>query len=142
MISLDWTLFVQMAIFLAFVAYLNVFLLRPMSLYLERRKRTIEELRTSGGDQESSLDRLQREYRKKIDEARDEMLSQRTAARKEALDLQNSILAEAKKEAGEELRKAEAELAGEASRARETLSDEARSLASSISHKVLGRACQ
>jgi len=142
MISLDWTLLVQMAIFLAFVAYLNAFLLRPMSLYLERRKKTIEELRSSGGDQDSSLDTLQRDYREKIGEAHDDLLAQRTAARKEALDLQNSILDEAKKEANEELRTAEAELAREASAAREKLSAEVRSLASSVSHRILGRACQ
>ena len=142
MISLDCTLLVQMAIFLAFVAYLNIFLLRPMARYLERRKTTIEHLRSSGSDQDSSLENMQRSYREKIDAAHDDLLAQRTAARKEALDLQNSILEEAKRDAGAELERAEGELAKEASAARERLSAEIRALASSISHKVLGRACQ
>ena len=54
MISLDWTLFVQMAIFLAFMVYLNNFLLKPLAAYVARRKKTIEGLQESGGEQDAA----------------------------------------------------------------------------------------
>lgn len=142
MISLDATFFVQLAIFLAFVFYLNSMLIRPMGAYLDRRKRTIEEQRSSGSDQDTELEELQSDYGRRISAARDEMLSRRTESRKEAMAIQNSILDEARKEANVELDKAEAELAGDIAAARGTLDSQARTLAALISEKVLGRACQ
>jgi len=142
MINLDYTVLVQMAIFLAFVLYLNTFLLKPLGSYLRRRKDTIENLRASGGDQETTLERLQKDYRQKIDAAREAMLEQRTTAKKEAVNIQNSILDEAKMEAGQELNRAEAELAKDAAAARQRLSDESSALAAMITEKVLGRVVQ
>ncbi len=142
MISLDWTLFVQMAIFLAFVVYLNNFLLKPLSAYVARRKVTIEGLQESGGEQDAALETIQKDYTLKLNEAHDEMLSQRTSARKEAVDIQNSILEEAKKESYQELAKGEAELKKDIVSARQNLEQEARALATAISGKILGRACQ
>jgi F0F1-type ATP synthase membrane subunit b/b' len=131
-----------LAIFLAFVAYLNAFLLRPMTRYLERRKRTIEEHHSTGGEQDVELESLRRAYEQKLDAAHEAMLSQRTEARKGVVEIQNSILDEAKKEAHQELTRAEGDLRKEASAAREKLADDGRALASLISSKVLGRACQ
>jgi F-type H+-transporting ATPase subunit b len=142
MINLDYTVLVQMAIFLAFVLYLNTFLLKPLGSYLRRRKETIENLRASGGDQDAALEQLQKDYRQKIDAAREAMLEQRTMAKKEAVDIQNSIIDEAKKEAGQELSRAEAELSKDAAAARERLSDESSALAAMITEKVLGRVVQ
>ena len=142
MINLDYTVLVQMAIFLAFVFYLNTFLLKPLGSYLRRRKETIENLRAAGGDQDSTLEQLQKDYRQKIDAARETMLEQRTTAKKEAVDIQNSILDEAKKEAGQELSTAEAELAEDAAAARQRLSGESSALAAMITEKVLGRVVQ
>jgi len=142
MIKLDWTLLVQAAIFLSFLVYLNVYLLRPLRRYLERRQETIEGLRAAGGDQEAELETLQSEYSRKIAGAHDELLSQRSAARKEMMDIQSSLIEEARKEAHLELSRAEDELAGEVRKARETLAAESRALASMISSKILGRAFQ
>ena len=142
MISLDWTLFVQMAIFLAFVVYLNNFLLKPLSAYVARRKVTIEGLQESGEEQDAALEAIQKDYTLKLNEAHDEMLAQRTSARKEAIDIQNSILEEAKKESYQELAKGEAELKKDIVSARQNLEQEARALATAISGKILGRACQ
>ena len=142
MIKLDWTLLVQLAIFLSFVAYLNVFLLRPMARYLARRKDTLEQQRTTGGSKDAALDKLQKEYTDKLNAARDEMLSQRTTARKEAMGVANGMLEEARRDANQELLDAEAELRKEITAAHEKLSEDTRALASSIATKILGRACQ
>jgi F-type H+-transporting ATPase subunit b len=142
MISLDWTLFVQMAIFLAFVVYLNNFLLKPLAAYVARRKETIEGLQESGGEQDAALEALQKDYTHKLNEAHNEMLAQRTSARKEVVDLQNSILEEAKKESYQEISRGDSELKKDIVSARQNLEQEARALATAISGKILGRACQ
>ena len=69
-----------------------------MSAYLERRRKTLEEHKLSVGDHDATLDRLHREYEKKIGAAREDVRSQRTMARRDASDIHNSILEEAKKE--------------------------------------------
>ena len=142
MIKLDWTLLVQLAIFLSFVAYLNFALLQPMARYLARRKDTLEQQRSSGGNRDADLEKLQSEYSEKVKAAREEMLSQRTAARKETMATQNGLLEEARNDSSRELEAAEAELAKEIDDARERLVQDSRSLAASISTRVLGRACQ
>ena len=142
MIKLDWTLLVQLAIFLSFVAYLNVALLQPMARYLARRKETLEQQQSSGGTRDAELEKLQREYSEKVNAAREEMLAQRTAARKETMGTQNSLLEAARKEAGKELEAAEAELAAELAAAKERLGRDSHSLAAAISTRILGRACQ
>ncbi len=139
MISLDWTLLVQIAIFLSFVAYLNAFLLRPMGQYLERRKNTIASLRSSGGDSDTELETIQAEYSRKITAVREELLAQRSSARKEMVDIQNSLLDEARKDSHRELSRAEDELDREVAAARDALGQQARALASEISTKVMGR---
>ena len=142
MIKLDWTLLVQLAIFLSFVAYLNFALLQPMARYLARRKDTLEQQRSSGGNRDADLENLRKEYFEKVNGAREDMLSRRTAARRETLTVQNGILEEARKDANGELEAAEADLAKEIVAAKERLSRDSRALAASISTKVLGRACQ
>jgi len=141
MIKLDWTLLVQLAIFLSFVTYLNVFLLQPMARYLARRKETLEQQRTTGGSKDAALEKLQKAYSDKVNDAREEMFSQRTAARKETMGIQSGILEEARQDANKELLAGEMEIAKEIAAAREKLSQDARTLASSISTKILGRAC-
>lgn len=142
MIKLDWTLLVQLAIFLSFVAYLNIALLRPMARYLARRKETLEQQQSSGGTKDAELEKLQKEYFDKVNAAREEMLAQRTAARRETMDTQNGLLEEARNDGNREFEAAQAELADEIAAAKERLGRDSRSLAASISTKILGRACQ
>jgi F-type H+-transporting ATPase subunit b len=142
MIKLDWTLLVQLAIFLSFVAYLNAFLLKPMARYLARRKETLEQQRTTSGSKDAALEKLQKEYSEKVNAVREELLAQRTAARKETTGIQTGMLEEARKDANKELLAAEKELEKEALAAKEELGQDMRALAAAISTKVLGRPCQ
>ncbi len=141
MIKLDWTLLVQLAIFLSFVAYMNFALLKPMARYLARRKATLEQQQSSGGTRDAELEKLQKEYSEKVNGAREEMLAQRTAARNETMNTQNDLLEEARTDANGEFEAAQADLAKEIAAARERLDRDSRSLATSISTKILGRAC-
>lgn len=140
MIALDGTLFIQIAIFLAFTVFLNVALLKPMGRYLSRRAEGKERPLADAARDEESFNRIHTEYVQKISSAKDTILEQRTAARKEAMDIQQAILEEARKEAFLEIDKADSELQKEIMKAREILRTESLAIASALHLKVLSRA--
>ena len=140
MIALDGTLFVQMAIFLAFTIFLNSALLKPMARYLARRSEGKEKPLAEAARDEESFERIHSEYLQKISSAKEKILEQRSAARKEAMDIHQGMLDEARKEAFLEVGKAESELQKEIAGARETLRSESLAIASALHMKILSRA--
>jgi F-type H+-transporting ATPase subunit b len=140
MLDINWTFLVQLGFFLAFMVIVNLFLFRPMRMYLARRQRTIDNLKATAGGSDSELVSISNEYSAKIAAAREENLSCRTDVRKEALREQKEKLDEAKRQAILAVDAAEDDLAKEVAAARDHLQRETRALAAAISAKVLGRA--
>jgi len=140
MLDINWTFFTQLGFFLAFMAIVNHFLFRPMSAYLARRQRTIDNLKETAGGSESALSEISTEYTRKIAAAREENLSCRADDRKQALAQQQTVLAEARRQAVLTVDSAEDDLAKDVASARAHLERETRALAAAISAKVLGRA--
>jgi F-type H+-transporting ATPase subunit b len=140
MLDINWTFFVQLGFFLAFMLIVNLFLFRPMRAYLARRRRTIDNLKANAGGSEAALAGLSAEYTRKLTAARDENLSCRADVRKEALAEQRALIEEAKRQAVLTVDAAEDELAKEVEAARAHLRSELRGLTDGITAKVLGRA--
>ena len=140
MLDINWTFFVQLGFFLAFMLIVNLFLFRPMRAYLARRRRTIDNLKANAGGSESALAELSAEYTRKLSGARDENLACRADVRKEALAEQRVLIEEAKRQAVLTVDAAEDELAKEVEAARAHLRSELRGLTDGITAKVLGRA--
>jgi F-type H+-transporting ATPase subunit b len=140
MLDINWTFLVQLGFFLAFMLIVNLFLFRPMRVYLARRQRTIDNLKATAGGSESELSALSSELTLKISAVREENLSCRADVRKEALREQKALLEEAKRQAILTVDATEDELAKEVAAARAHLERETRTLAAAISAKVLGRA--
>lgn len=140
MLDINWTFFVQLGFFLAFMLIVNLFLFRPMRAYLARRRRTIDNLKANAGGSESALAELSAEYTRKLTAARDENLACRADVRKEALAEQRALIEEAKRQAVLTVDAAEDELAKEVEAARAHLRSELRGLTDGITAKVLGRA--
>lgn len=139
MISLDATLFVQVAVFLAFTLFLYYSLLRPLGRYFARRQAALDQLRSATVEHGSDFENLHRQYLRKIAAAKETVLAQRTAARKKAMEIHNAMLEKSKKQAHREIIEAERELRREVTEARMRLADESRALAGTIYHKVMGR---
>jgi F-type H+-transporting ATPase subunit b len=140
MLDINWTFFTQLGFFLAFMAIVNLFLFRPMRAYLERRQRTIDNLKATAGGSESALSEISAEYTRKIAAAREENLSCRGDVRRQALAEQKAVLEEARRRAILAVDAAEDDLAKEVAAARAHLERETQALAAAISAKVLGRA--
>ena len=140
MLAINWTFVAQLGFFLAFMIIVNLFLFRPMRVYLARRQRTIDNLKATAGGSETALAEISAQYTRKITGAREENLSCRTDVRKQALAEQKALLDEARRQAILTVDAAEDDLAKEVAAARSHLEKETRSLAAAISSKVLGRA--
>lgn len=140
MLDINWTFFVQLGFFLAFMLIVNLFLFRPMRAYLARRRRTIDNLKANAGGSESALAELSAEYTRRLAAARDENLACRADVRKEALAEQRALIEEAKRQAILTVDAAEDELKQEVEAARAHLRAELRGLTDGITAKVLGRA--
>jgi F-type H+-transporting ATPase subunit b len=140
MLDINWTFLVQLGFFLAFMVIVNLFLFRPMRMYLARRQRTIDNLKATAGGSESELASISADYSARIAAAREENLSCRADVRREALREQKEQLDEAKRLAILAVDAAEDDLAKEVAAARDHLQRETRALAAAIGAKVLGRA--
>jgi F-type H+-transporting ATPase subunit b len=140
MLDINWTFLVQLGFFLAFMVIVNLFLFRPMRMYLARRQRTIDNLKATAGGSESELTSIAAAYGAKIAAAREENLSCRADVRREALREQKEKLDEAKRQAILTVDAAEDDLAKEVAAARDHLQRETKALSAAIGAKVLGRA--
>ncbi|MEE8075687.1 MAG: ATP synthase F0 subunit B [Candidatus Binatia bacterium] len=139
MISLDYTVFVQIASFLLLLYLLNRLVFTPFRLLLEER-----EQRTEGveAETESLLEegkRLRAEYENKIARARGEGTTIKETIRQEALEARGRILDQAQEEAARVLERARGEIRGAVQKAREVVAEEAEVIAQQMAEKILGR---
>ncbi|MEE9551323.1 MAG: ATP synthase F0 subunit B [Candidatus Binatia bacterium] len=139
MISLDYTVFVQIASFLLLLYLLNRLVFTPFRLLLEERERRTEGVEA---ETESFLEegkRLRAEYENKISRARGEGTAIKEAIRQEALEARGRILDQAQEEAARALERARGEIRGAVQKGREVVAEEAEVIAQQMAEKILGR---
>jgi len=139
MISLDYTILLQMFLFLLLWVVLTRVLFRPyVSLLEEREKRT-------GGTQDESLtleqegERLRMLYENGIAKARAEGEAAREAILQEVRQQREQVLSRAREEALETLERVRLDIRNELAREGEIAGREAEAIAQDMVGKVLGR---
>jgi len=141
-VSLDYSLGIQIVNFLLLIFILNVLLYKPILGMIDRRKKQLEE-------SESEIKRLQESVEQKM-AAYEEKLRQAKAA---AVEQKNEIIGQGAEEAKTVIAVVRAELpvimehfhvqmAGEIAAARGILTDRSQKLSIEIAEKVLGRSLQ
>ncbi|MBU0651833.1 MAG: ATP synthase F0 subunit B [Proteobacteria bacterium] len=139
MVSLDYSLGIQIVNFLLLIFILNVLLYKPILGMIDRRKKQLEE-------SESEIKRLQESVEQKM-VAYEEKLRQAKAA---AVEQKNEIIGQGAEEAKTVIDAVRAELPGimehfrvqmdgEIAAARKILIDQSQNLSVEIAEKVLGR---
>ena len=139
MVSLDYSLGIQIVNFLLLIFILNVLLYKPILGMIDRRKKQLEE-------SESEIKRLQESVEQKM-AAYEEKLRQAKAA---AVEQKNEIIGQGAEEAKTVIDAVRAELPvimehfrvqmdGEIAAARKILIDQSQNLSVEIAEKVLGR---
>ncbi len=139
MISLDYTVFVQIASFLLLLYLLNRLIFTPFRLLLEEREQRTEGVEAETESLLEEGNRLRAEYENKIASARGEGTAIKEAIRQEALEARGRILDQAQEEAARVLERAREEIRGAVQKAREVVAEEAEVIAQQMAEKILGR---
>ena len=139
MISVNFTLLVQLANFLILLVVLNYLLFKPVLRVLDERENLVNE----STEMKEKLGLLTtesiEEYEGKLMNAKQEAMGIRTAERAESMAGFRQTVQEARAVGEQELDKARQEIASEADRSRESLKAEAQSLADGIASRLAGR---
>jgi len=139
LISVNFTLLVQLANFLILLVILNHFLFKPVLRVLDERQRLVNE----SAELKEKLGQLTSEsiekYEGKLLNGKQEAMGIRAAQRAEAMANFRQKIQEARVVGGQELEKARQEIASEADSSREKLMAETKELADGITARLVGR---
>jgi len=142
MVSLDYTLFIQILNFLALIFILNVLLYKPILKMLDSRRERIAKADEEVKGLNDLIEKKLAEYENQIQAAkleamdkRNEIVQQGTAAAQEIIDA-------AKNEIAGMMDNFQARLAGEIDAARKVLNSQTKQISREIAEKVLGRSIQ
>jgi F-type H+-transporting ATPase subunit b len=140
MVSVDGSLFIQIANFLILIGILNAILYKPIRNVLLQRKEKISGL-------EGEIDRFQKEAQEKADafsfgikDARVKGLKEKDAMLRSAADEEKKIIAKINEKAAAELANVREKIANDAENARKSLLKDVDVFAGEITQKILGRA--
>ncbi len=139
MISVNFTLLVQLANFLILLVILNFLLFKPVLRILDERERLVGE----SIELKEKLGKLTEvsmvEYEGKLRSAKQEAMGIRASERKEAMVGFRKTVQEAKLVGVAELESARREIASQVDNSREILMEDARALAADIAANLAGR---
>ncbi len=139
MLDLNYTLLIQLLIFVVVMICLNLLLFRPLGRLHERREQTFLRLEHDVDTLELEKNRKIAEYQQRLDEEKKQLLEYRSSLR-ETLDHEKGvILGEAREEAEQILQKETEELHAELVAVRQALDSQARDFAAAIFAKLMGR---
>lgn len=139
MISVDWTLGLQMINFLVLLFLLNNILYKPLKKILKDRSEKISSDRQSAKDLQAEIDTKMQQYQNQLQTAKSEATEERNKLKKMAAQQEAEILSEAHGKATERLKIIKEKVGTEAAEASVTLKANAASMAEEIATKILGR---
>lgn len=139
MISVDWTLGLQMVNFLVLLFVLNSILYKPLQRILKERSHTINSARTAAKDLQADIDTKMEQYQQQLQSAKTAAAEERASLKKAAAQQESEILSAAHAKATERLQVIKEKVSEQASEASVTLKDNAKVMAGDIATKILGR---
>ena len=138
LLTVDWTVGVQLVIFVVALWLLNKLVFRPLLRVRDRREELTAGTLKEAEEMTRRAEETIAEYEAKIAEARAAATETRNEIRQRGQAEADGILAEAREQAQAELEKRRGALEGEISKIRAGVRSEAESLAASIADRVLG----
>jgi len=137
LISVDWSLAVQMVNFLFLLAILYRFLYKPLLAKMEERTVAIKQSLEAAEAARAEAARQQEENAARLRAAYTEAQSIRAAALKEAAEEQRKLVEAARREAQQLVDSAKAQMETDVRRAREELRREVSELAITVAEKLI-----
>ena len=139
MISLNATLFVQVALFLILLFILNRIMIQPLHRLILEREAHFKGKRQELAAIQDEIRRLAEEYEARLRRAEREARESQIALRKTSGDEARQLLAGTQEQVSAIHEKVRFEVAQELAKARRKIAEQAELLALSVTHKVLGR---
>lgn len=140
MISLNFTLFIQMGMFLVLMLILNRFVFKPMAALLAEREKRIKDPGSDAKGMDSEIEKMHLQYEATMNDARLKGVEERNRLRKEGAEREQELVKGAYKASEEALSDVKEKIERELGAARESLKKEAASLSVDAAEKLLGRA--
>jgi F-type H+-transporting ATPase subunit b len=139
MLSIDYTLIIQIANFLFLLFILNILLYKPIRQILRQRKEEIDSFVGMIGEFVHKSDQSKKTLEENKVEAKKEGLKEKEALKSEGSDQERNMLSGATSEASEKVDQAREEIAASLVSARQTLEKEVALFSRELAQKILGR---
>lgn len=140
MISVDGSLFIQIANFLLLIWVLNKILYRPIRNILQKRKDKVDGLQSTITSCEDGVQKKESAFRDGIKEARNEGLKRKNELVQAAEEEEKKIIEKINAKAAAELQRIREQVKNDADAVRSALLQEVDKFANDIGEKILGRA--
>lgn len=139
MISLDYTVLIQIVSFLLFWFFLNRLVFTPFRRVIEEREQRTDGVKTETESLIEERRRLQEEVESQIAQARAEGKNIKEEILQEALRTRETLLSQAQGNAAKVLQTAREDIQQEVQRAQGPVAKEAEAIAQQMAEKILGR---
>lgn len=142
MISIDYTLWIQMANFIVLMIILNLLLYKPVLGIIDRRKKKLEDTEEEIRRLNQSVEDRMAAYEEKLRLAKIQALEKRQEIMKEGSEQAKKFIEAAKGEIPAMMEKFQADMNKEVNEARRILTDQSKKISVEIAEKLLGRSLQ
>lgn len=139
MLSIDYTLFIQIANFLVLLLMLNAILYKPIRKILNQRAEKISGFENMIRDFMSNSDLSSRKLRENMVGARKEGFEQKEGLKKQGLEKEKELVQQALALTGDKVSEAKKRIESDILSARQTLESEMSAFSRELAEKVLGR---
>jgi len=140
MISVDYTMFIQMANFIALIFILNAILYKPIRKILIERKKKIQGYKEGIEGLQRDASESEETFQAKMSEARQQGVQEKEAMKQTGQEEEKRLISEINQKAQAELETVRAQIAKDAEDARRGLEKETKAFSAAIVEKILGRA--
>jgi F-type H+-transporting ATPase subunit b len=141
-ISIDYTLWVQMGNFLLLMLILNLLLYKPILGIIDKRKKQMQDTEEEIKRLNQSVEERMAAYEEKLRQAKIDAVEKKQEIIKEGAERAKSILDAAKGEIPGMMEKFHGEMNREVDEARHTLTNQSKKISVEIAEKLLGRSLQ
>ena len=140
MISVDYSIFVQMANFIALIFIMNAILYKPIRKILIERKKKIQGYKEGIEGLQRDASESEQSFQAKISEARGQGVQEKEALKQTGQEEEKRLISEINQKAQAELETVRSQIAKDAEDARRGLEKEIKVFSAAIAEKILGRA--
>jgi len=141
-ISIDYTLLIQMGNFLLLMLILNLLLYKPILGIIDKRKKQMQDTEEEIKRLNQSVEERMAAYEEKLRQAKIDAVEKKQEIMKEGAERAKSIIDAAKDEIPGMMEKFHGEMNREVDEARRTLTNQSKKISVEIAEKLLGRSLQ